>query len=517
MKLKRFDELPAVPDYLEALALAPLTRRRNVEDAHTPVVDVDQPEAITAAVQWLIDEAPEAVEGDGGDDTTYKTANKLKDFGLSREKAFELLAEHWNDQKAHPPWDLDDLERKVENAYRYGTLPPGAGSAKAEFGAAVGESELREWRKALGLPESPNWQTGEKPQSRRGLYFVPFGPGWKQALTMAGEPLVKGLLDAGALSVIYGPSNSGKTFIAVDIGFKVATGTAWHGRKTRKGPVVYVAAEGGRGIFKRLAALKHHFKPDDETQFFVVPCPVDLLNGSGLQSDTARLIALIREVEAACGAQIELLVIDTLSRALAGGDENSSKDMGTFIKHVDALRAAIKAHLLIVHHTGKEAARGARGWSGIRAAVDTEIEILNNVLTVTKQRDLDPVDAIGFKVVQVAIGKDADEATVNSCVIEYHTPTEFDVELTPAEQQFFNALLKIAEANATEYDTEVTLSTKAIIEGFKIVRSGASDKALGQSTVKLRLSELSDKSSIRKLERGQYVIPIVRRGSDNPI
>jgi hypothetical protein len=79
-------------------------------------VELDRPEAIESATKWLQDHAPEAHEGCGGDLTTYRVACNVKDFGISQDMCLDLLAEHWNDQKAAPPWSIDELEVKVENA-----------------------------------------------------------------------------------------------------------------------------------------------------------------------------------------------------------------------------------------------------------------------------------------------------------------------------------------------------------------------------------------------------------------
>src|SRR5258708_34501274 len=52
----------------------------------------------------------------------------------------------------------------------------------------------------------------------------------------------------GGLTFLYGPSAVGKSFLALSWAMAVATGAEWMGRKVTPGPVVYVAAEGGRGF-----------------------------------------------------------------------------------------------------------------------------------------------------------------------------------------------------------------------------------------------------------------------------
>ena len=64
------------------------------------------------------------------------------------------------------------------------------------------------------------------------------------------------------------------------------------------------------------------------------------------------------------GSQVGLAVCDGHYRhAVArygGGDENSSIDMGAFVENIGMIQEKTDAHLTIIHHTGKGAARGAR-------------------------------------------------------------------------------------------------------------------------------------------------------------
>src|SRR5262249_45871888 len=150
----------------------------------------------------------------------------------------------------------------------------------------------------------------------------------------------------------------------LDLAFHISTGKPWQGFKVKQGLVIYIAAEGGRGIFKRLAALKKEHAITEDIPLAVVPCPINLLDSSR-EGDTNKLIELIRQAEAHYGQKAVLIVVDTLSRALSGGDENAPTDMGTFVRHVDKIRLITDAHLALVHHSGKDQAKGMRGWSGM--------------------------------------------------------------------------------------------------------------------------------------------------------
>lgn len=227
------------------------------------------------------------------------------------------------------------------------------------------------------------------------------------------EPLIKGLLDRGCMSVMYGDSNSGKTFTALDLCLHVALGWTWCKRRVRKSRVLYIAAEGGFGLVERLRAFQLHHNIT-EVPFHVIPSAVDF------RSSVADIEGVIKEAKALGG--VDLIVIDTLARAISGGDENSSVDMGMFVKNSDHLRQGTGAHVMVIHHTGKDAARGARGHSSLRAATDTEIAVRKSddkaiTMEVTKQRDGRTGGKFSFKLEVVPLGSDEDGDPITSCVL----------------------------------------------------------------------------------------------------
>jgi hypothetical protein len=229
--------------------------------------------------------------------------------------------------------------------------------------------------------------------------------------------LVKNWLGAGQMSVVYGPSNVGKSFYALDMAFCVAAKMDWQGCKTRGGPVLYLATEGGNAFNNRVMALRKQYGIDD-VQLAVRPSPVNLLDPA---ADLEGLLELCADIERTCGQKPCLIVVDTLSRALAGGDENGSVDMSSYIQNVDVLRLATGAHIMTVHHSGKDTSKGARGHSSLRAATDTEIELAVDgtirTATATKQRDLEPQPPFMFSLKVHTLGQDEDGDDVTTCTI----------------------------------------------------------------------------------------------------
>lgn len=242
------------------------------------------------------------------------------------------------------------------------------------------------------------------------------------ALNRGAGYLIKGWLDRTTLSVIYGESNVGKSFLALDMAMHVAAGAEnWHGHRVGKdaGPVVYVAAEGGRGITNRLVALRQE-KPALAAaaghRLLLLPTALDLC-GDG-DAD-----ALVTALKAALGETAPgLIVVDTLARSMGGGDENSGQDMGRLIRNADLIRVATGAHVLLVHHAGKDTAKGARGHSSLRAALDTEIEIIREggsiIANTRKQRDMEGGKLLTYRLRGVRLGTDADGEDITSCVVE---------------------------------------------------------------------------------------------------
>ncbi len=232
------------------------------------------------------------------------------------------------------------------------------------------------------------------------------------------DELVEGVLTAGAGSVLYGDSNSGKTFLMLDMACAVARGVPWLGRRTEPGLVVYLAAESPQSVRSRLQAYQRHHGCK-VPNFAIVQSPIDLFDDD---SDTDKIIKTVRQIEQQRGMKARLIVGDTLARLSAGANENAGQDMGLVVRRFDRIRSETGAHFALIHHSGKNAANGARGWSGIRAAVDTEIEITDSpagrCCEITKQRDLATKgERIGFKLEGVTLGFTKWGAAATSCVV----------------------------------------------------------------------------------------------------
>lgn len=217
---------------------------------------------------------------------------------------------------------------------------------------------------------------------------------WASDLTSsAPEPdLIDGVLPNIGLGSLYGPSNCGKTAAVIDMACRIATGLPWQGKEVQKGVVLYVAAEAPVSVERRVMAWRQHYghSPD---KLLIMGQSVDLVSND---ADLQALIELVEKAKAR--GPVRLIVIDTQARVTPGADENGSKDMGRLVANLDKLREATEAFTLLIHHTGKDTSRGARGSNAIKCAADVELECDAGVLTITKSRD-DRVGAkFGFRI-----------------------------------------------------------------------------------------------------------------------
>lgn len=242
---------------------------------------------------------------------------------------------------------------------------------------------------------------------------------WETADTTKGPVLnslwlLKGIIPRHGTGAMFGRSGSGKTFLATDIGLHVAAGIPWRGHKIVQMEVAYCSMEAGHMGGNRIHAwMLHHGRPWP-AGFRMSPV---ILNMRSTRTDAEELAA---DIKKRCG-RVGLVVIDTLSRAMCGGNENSSDDMGALVSHCEWVASELDCFVLLVHHCGKDEARGLRGHTSLVGAINTEIEVKRQrgevgVATITKQRDGADGAEFAFGLERVILGHDDEGDEVSSCV-----------------------------------------------------------------------------------------------------
>ncbi|HYU12574.1 MAG TPA: AAA family ATPase [Stellaceae bacterium] len=284
----------------------------------------------------------------------------------------------------------------------------------------------------------PNGATG----TARVVEIIPYADLLQPNLT--NKALVKGLIETNSVVLIVGLPGCGKTFLALDLALNVASGQEFLGCRVTRGRVIYVATEAGKSIRNRIAAW-HKEHEVDEVDFAAVVSPVDL--GHHAHGEESGAVALARAIKDSGGADV--IIIDTVSRALAGANENSPDDMGGFVYVLDKLREFLGCTIIVVHHLGKDASRGARGHSLLYGAFDTEMTVEKrddtSVITMTKQRDLPAAEEIGFVLRSVELGRDGEGDPVTSCVVDLvdYVPPRKAKEPTGNAKIVFDVLMQV--------------------------------------------------------------------------
>jgi hypothetical protein len=246
------------------------------------------------------------------------------------------------------------------------------------------------------------------------------------------------ILPAGVFAVLYGASETGKSFVALDWSLSSATGRPWRGRSVKSGPVVYVAAEGWSGIKRRVRAWK-------QAREFVGRAGVQFLCGNLQLMERAEVEKFLATIRAKLGDQAPvLIVVDTLNQNMPGGDENSPKDMGLAIDGAQFLRRETGATVLLVHHPRKDD-EVERGHSSLRNAADTMLRLIvadddARVLACTKQKDWSPFEELRFSLVPLA----------DSLVLS-DPPLEGAMTLTPKRRKALDTLKEIVIDEGVPY------------------------------------------------------------------
>ena len=236
---------------------------------------------------------------------------------------------------------------------------------------------------------------------------------------------IKDVLPSRGIGVVFGPSGSGKSFLVLDMLQSLAFGSDWFGHTVKKCSVTYVALEGEAGVAGRIKAYHAWHGSTSLNIRYVVQ--------SFKLTDAHDLNDLAEAIQAA--GTTDVVVLDTLSRATPGLDENDSKSMGLVVNCAKMLQEMLGGLVLLVHHTGKDASKGMRGHSLLYAALDSAIEVRRNgelrEWRIAKSKDGEDGASHSFKLEVVHLATDSDGDAVTSCVIDANQSAQAIAKKTP--------------------------------------------------------------------------------------
>lgn len=331
-------------------------------------IRLDEDIAVSRAQRLLHDYVERghiAVEGSGGDSTTYAVCAEVLNLGLSEEKALEVIDTIWN-PACQPPWDVEDLRVKITNAAQYAQNDTGAW--------AVPPVAERIPSEALDKLIAEN--TAQPPQPEAGARFA-----WMDEDQFTNMPppvwLLKDIFTRDSIAMLYGPSGHYKSFIALNLGAAVAqTGEC----------AFYVAAEGiARMARKDYPAWKLAYAEDRKLPFYMV-------DEMPLAADAGDYVAFADSIKAkAAGRPVGIIFLDTLNRMMLGLEENSAKDAAHAIQAALFLKRVFRCTVVVVHHTPADG-KDPRGSSAFYAGFDTVLKVIADKtvklarMFVTKQK-----------------------------------------------------------------------------------------------------------------------------------
>lgn len=310
--------------------------------------------------------------------------------------------------------------------------------------------------------------------------------------------LIKGLIPEDSQGDLIGPSEVGKSFLAVDIACCVATGTAFHGLQIKHcGPVFYIAGEGHNGLARRFKAWEIAKSKKVENIY--------LSEHSCSLSDPNSIESVVRAIKGHEGEQGSpaLVIIDTLARNFGDGDENNTQDMGKVVDSIDSIRRAFDCTVLTVHHTGYEGTRG-RGSTALKGASDFQFLFDNiggvKVLRPLKTKDDKPPEMISFKFIEVQLGiRNEDGEEERSAILERNDAPVFDRSSISKTQQ---SVLKV-------FQTEQELQSSPA-EIARMLND------LSKENVEKALQKLYDLGYLERPSRGLYQLSRKhRKNSEN--
>lgn len=385
------DQLDATPDWF----FTTLAQRSRLNDnaKHTqPLVDLDDDAAIDRVKDYLVKDAPHAIEGDGGDHRTFAVASRVKDMGVSEDMALSLLLEHWNDSKASPPWSVDELTKKVANAYSYGQNQIGIDNPCADFEVYTSDIGTPPYAAAIASKLEPN------PDWPRPTLLRPYDP----ADLPIREFVFKQNFARKTVSAIVAPSGAGKTQWFAQAALALATGRGdLCGLEPIKPMNVWIwNQEDDRIELQRRigAAIKCFDVPFEQIEDrLFLDSGVDKRLTLAMKHPQggikpSKYVPLI--IERALQSNIDAIIIDPLVE-FHEGEENDNVQMATVAGILRRIAVETNAAVLIGHHDRKPDSASSDGHVGNQnalrgaSAIQGVTRAINTLYTMSKQDAVD--------------------------------------------------------------------------------------------------------------------------------
>lgn len=435
---------------------------------------------------------------------TVKTPIKLKPNEQSFFNSLYRLKETGIEPDPKEAGPLAESLQTLIDAYRDDGLP---GLNRAELALFDSNKRLALLRETLPEPSSPSSQPGDQPdQKGEQDARITVKNGRKVFYTMTEdeidllpdiEYLIDGILQCSTVSLLFGESNTGKTFNALHFAQCVARGMDWIGRRVRRGPVLYIYAEGKLGLKPRLRAWRKHFDKPATNDIQYLAFPVHLLTDRQTLLDT---IAMQEQKPA-------LVVVDTFGACNTGVNQNDQMEVTRVLMTAHEIVRDYSSHVLIVHHTNRSGTMN--GSQAFKNHVDTMLELKQEtegdkdsaiIMSCEKQRDGEIFQPINLKIEVVEIGFNEETLKpITSCVVvAYSKPTREQAEQDQNEEKMLGILQQHKTLSTNKWKTlsrESGVPKSALYDTIESLKKAGKvtcvDKGVGKSIEYSISSDLS--------------------------
>jgi hypothetical protein len=354
----------------------------------------------------------------------------------------------WIDWSAK--WRGEKKEGSAEKFWdtvRPATVSAGAGYIRMQLDR-IEEHEFAQATKAFGMfDDDPDDETIPRDTDDPDDDFIENVSFFGDAKIVAAPHTVEDLIPETGLTFIGGQSGAGKTFIALDLAYAVATGRSFAGKKVLKtGGTIYLAAEGEGTIHRRMMAVKNAAPfHEGDTPFAMMTRYGNLADPIAMKKAIKRIKKTARVMERRFGVAPALVIVDTLVASFSMKDENSGPEMQGHCNTARQLGECVDASTVVIHHFGKDATTGFRGSSGIRAEIDKGIAVLgernetagtcdNRRVVLMKNRDGEEGYTWNFDLKGVLIGEDDNGDDIYSAHVIGRAATSEDEDDTTASR-----------------------------------------------------------------------------------
>lgn len=200
------------------------------------------------------------------------------------------------------------------------------------------------------------------------------------------RPIIEHLFNRKQVGFLYGESNTGKSFAALSLLNRVAQGRPWSGlRVAKECHAFYFDGETGVEVKDRNTAWSKKFNGGIKNERMHILSPQINLFDVGVQN------IIISDINSITNNKGGIICFDTLSSFLAyyskqcidgkttldmdNPDENDAIAMRKLVSILKRIAVETNSFVLMVHHGGKDAAKGMKGAITLKNDCDTVIKL----------------------------------------------------------------------------------------------------------------------------------------------